>query len=192
MYLMTSMLSKPKLYGLIPNQPHPLASYLAAGKLLHVSVILFVLESYIYAIFLQNALLEASTVWSFFWTICFLFSFVHIFLVIADGWSRFQDYKRAKDQLFLYGFQPRIINQFANSHCQRIACSAAAKDLGFGEEAKEHFDSMGYLWYHLIPEFMMKDPLFFSKRYFWKRTFLEKYYKARFNYRELSLEFQYK
>ena len=186
------MLSKPHLYGLIPRQPHMLISYLVAGKLLHVSVIIFILESFIYGILLQNALLKESTIWSILWSICFLFSFAHIFLVMADGWSRFQDYKRAKDQLFMYGFQLRIINQFANSQCQRTACSTAAKDLGFGEEAKEHFYSMGYRWFHLIPDFMMNDPFFFYKRYFWKRTFLEKYYKSRFNFRELSMELQYK
>ena len=182
------MCSKPHLYGLIPKQPNIITSYLVAGKLLYISVCLFVLESYIYGIFLQNALLKGAMFWSVFWGCLFLFSFAHIFLVMADGWSRFQDYKRAKDQLFMYGYQLKIINKFASSQCQRFAFSTAAKELGLGKEAKEHFYTMGYRWYHLIPDFMVDDPFFFYKRYFWKRTFLERYYKPKFDYHQLSFE----
>ena len=182
------MFSKPHLYGLIPRQPSIIMSYLVAGKLLYISAGLFMLESYIYWNFLQAALIKDVLIWSILWACLFLFSFAHIFLVIADGWSRFQDYKRAKDQLFMYGYQLKIINQFANSQCQRFAFTTAAKELGLGKEAKEHFYTLGYRWFHLIPDFMVKDPFFFYKRFFWKRTFLEKYYKPKFNYHQLAVE----
>lgn len=181
------MISKPHLYGLIPRQPNMLVSYLLSGKLLHLSVGIFVLESYVYWMLLQLALKNELLFWSYVCGTCFMFSFLHIFLVIADGWSRFQDYKRAKDQLFMYGFQLRIANQFANSHCQRTAFITAADDLGLGKEAKDYFYAKGYRWFHLIPDFMMKDPFFFYKRYFWKRTFLETHYTPKFDYRALSM-----
>ena len=84
--------------------------------------------------------------------------------MLADGWSRFQDYKRAKDQLFAYGCRPKILNQFATSQCQRAACITAAKELGFEAETKQHYYDLGYRWYHLIPDFMANDPFFFYKR----------------------------
>jgi hypothetical protein len=171
-----------------PAQPHWSISYWNAGKLLHVSVLLFVLESYFYGRMLQWALAGNHTIWIIVWASCFVFSFAHIFLVIADGWSRFQDYKRAKDQMFMYGPKIRILKQFAASQCQRVACATAAKELGLATEAQEYFSGLGYRWYHLLPDFMVHDPFFFYKRYFWRRTFLEKYYKPRFNYRELSIE----
>jgi hypothetical protein len=176
-------------YIKIPQvQPHWLISYWNTGKLLHVSVLLFILESYFYGRMLQWALAGNHTIWIILWASCFLFSFAHIFLVIADGWSRFQDYKRAKDQMFMYGPKIRILNQFAASQCQRAACVTAAKELGFAGEAQEYYDGLGYKWYHFLPDFMVHDPFFFYKRYFWRRTFLEKYYKPRFNYHELSIE----
>ena len=186
------MSSKPHINDLIPKQPYPVVSYLISGKLLHVSVALFIAESVVYYHLMNMAIQNGVEIWRWIWGICFLFSFAHIFLVLADGWSRFQDYKRAKDQLFMYGFQLRIINQYASSQCQRIAFATAASELGFGEETKDHFYALGYRWFHLIPDFMMDDPFFFYKRYFWRRTFLEKNYTPKFNYRKLSMELHYK
>jgi hypothetical protein len=185
------MSSNSHLHGLIPKQPSRLVSYLVAGKLIHFAVVLFVFEAYIYGILLNLSIIGGSNFWIIFWAILFGFSFIHIFLVMADGWSRFQDYKRAKDQLFIYGFHLKIINQYSGSQCQRTAFSTAAKELGFGKETKEHYYNMGYRWYNFIPNFILKDPFFFYKKYFWKRTFLEKYYKPKFNFQQLYLELQY-
>jgi len=174
----------------IPKQPHWLISYWEAGKLLHVSVILFVMESYLYGSLLLWSIKNEWTFWIFLWFTFSLFSFAHIFLVIADGWSRYQDYKRAKDQLFTYGCNPRILNQFATSQCQRSACIRAAKELGYHKETVQHYNDLGYRWYHLLPDFMVNDPFFFYKKYFWRRTFLEKYYKPKYDFRQISMTLQ--
>lgn len=173
----------------LPNQPSPIVSYLKVGKLLYVSLVLFFLESWIYWIQLEKAYsIKHSTFWSIFWFGFFLFSFVHIILVLADGWSRYQNYKKAKDQFYIYGFKKRIANLYIVSKCQRMAAIVAADELGLGSEIKEHYASKGVKWFHYIPYFMVKDPLFLFRKYFWKRTFLEKEYKSKFNYHKIQLE----
>ncbi|MDT0686190.1 hypothetical protein [Autumnicola psychrophila] len=143
-------------------------------------------ESYLFGRLLKIALLE-SRLWSIiFWGICFLFSFVHVFLIIMDGWSRYQDYKKIKDQFYIYGFHTRIAAHFRGSKCQRTAVIVAATELGFGKKAKSFYQKIGIDNYHFIPEFAVKDPIFILKRHFWSRTFLEKHYEPKFNYRKIS------
>ena len=118
-----------------------------------------------------------------FWLWCLMFSFIHIFLVTMDVWSRFQNYKRVKDHLFQHGFTPKIAEHYRGSKCQRMALVAAAKELGMETEIKQYYSSLGVKWYHFVPQFMIHDPLFPFKKYFWSRTFLEKYYEPKFEFR---------
>ena len=173
----------------IPYQPHYLISYIKVGRLLYYSLFLFILESLFYWVKLKAAVLEASIWITLFWLVCFIFSFVHIFLVMLDGWSRYQNYKRAKDQFYIYGFKKRICNLYIRSKCQRIAALVAAKELGLENEVKEHYSSKGVKWYHYIPYFMIEDHWFLFKKYFWKRAFLEKCYVSKFNFRKLQFQF---
>ncbi|MEH6408662.1 MAG: hypothetical protein V7767_15400, partial [Leeuwenhoekiella sp.] len=165
----------------------PLISYFRVGRLLYYSLLLFILESYFYWSHLSTALNTASRLEIGFWSWCFMFSFIHIFLVIMDGWSRYQNYKRAKDLFYLHGFTHRIANLYIGSKCQRMAAEVAAEELGIGEKVKSHYYEKGIKWFHYIPFFMVKDPLFLIKRHFWKRTFMEKAYTAQFNYREIQV-----
>lgn len=171
----------------LPLQPHPLNSYLRVGRLLHWSLLLFIVESVWYGIGLKQAMEVGSVYVIGFWLGCFLFSMIHIYLVIMDGWSRFQDYKRAKDLFFVYGFQSRIANMYLGSKCQRMAVETAAIELGFESEIDAYFEVRGIKWHHFIPYFMLKDPFFIFKNYFWSRTFLEKNYTPKFNYKALSV-----
>lgn len=170
----------------LPKQPILLVSYWKVGSLLHCSLILFVLESYIYWIQLTNAYLQEGVVHVLFWLWCLLFSFSHIFLVIMDAWSRFQNYKRIKDYFFVYGFKTKIVRHYSGSKCQRNALIVAAKELGLEQEVQKYYRKIGVRWYHFIPYFMIKDPLFLFRKYFWSRTFMEKYYEPKFDFRKLK------
>ena len=128
--------------------------------------------------------------WILFWLSFFLFSFLHIFLVLMDGWSRYQNYKRAKDMLFLYGFQRRIGAMYMGSKCQRMAALVAADELGMKEDMEHYYDECGVKWYHYVPYFMVKDPLFPFRPYFWKRTFMEPNYQSKINFKKLSVQQQ--
>jgi len=171
----------------IPPQPHPLISYFRVGKLLYYSLTLFILESYIYWIYLERAWKNESSWYIIgFWIVYFLFSFFHIFLVMADGWSRHQNYKRAKDLFYDHGYHPRIARLYISSKCQRNAALEAAKELGIMAEVQNYYKICGVKWYHYIPYFMVKNPLFFINSSFWNRTFLEKYYVSKYDYRKLQ------
>ena len=163
-------------------------SYIRVGQLLYYSLVLFILEAYFFWVKLYAAYIESSPLFVVFWLICFLFSFVHIFLVMMDGWSRFQNYKRAKDQFYMYGFNRRTADTYMGSKCQRMAAIVAADELGIAYLVKEHYSKKKVKWYHFIPYFMVKDPLFFFRDKFWSRTFLEKNYKAKFDYHNLQSE----
>lgn len=117
-----------------------------------------------------------------------MFSFVHIFLVLADGWSRFQNYKRAKDQFFIHGFNRKICDTYIGSKCQRMAALVAAEELGLEKQVAGYYQSKGVKWYHYVPYFMVKEPLFLFKKKFWNRTFLESNYVAKFDYHSLAME----
>ena len=174
---------------MIPAQPHPLLSYLKVGKLLYYSLALFILESWVYWYYLEKAWVNQDSYWIIgFWVWSFMFSFVHIFLVLADGWSRYQNYKRAKDLFYSHGFRPRIAQLYISSKCQRNAALEAAKELGIKSQVENYYKKQGVKWYHYIPYFMVQNPLFFLSSHFWNRTFLEKRYVSKYNYRQLELE----
>lgn len=170
------------------KQPSYIVSYLRVGRLLYYSLLLFILEAWFYWIKLVDAYYDSSTLWVLFWVYSFLFSFLHIFLVLADGWSRFQNYKRAKDQFFQHGFNKRIANHYIGSKCQRMAAIVAAEELGIGEEVKSYYIEKGVKWYHYVPYFMIKEPLFLFKRKFWSRTFLEKTYVPKYNFHQMQIQ----
>lgn len=170
----------------IPKQPHPWVSYFRVGRLLHASLLIFILESYIYWVMLKAAISLGNPYWIAFWAWSFMFSFIHIFLVIMDGWSRFQDYKKAKDLFYMYGFRGRLAERFIGSKCQRNAALQAARELGMEQEVRDYYRDRGVLWFHYVPYFMVRDPFFLIRKAFWKRTFMEKHYTPKFDFQEIQ------
>src|SRR5690606_10677269 len=156
-----------------PSQPHILISIWNVNKWLLGALLLFILETVFYYVCLREAVRFRETWMIGFWGWSLMFSFVHIFLVGMDAWSRFQNYKRIKDLLFEHGFSTRIAHQYSGSLCQRMAVRTAAKELGMEAPLIQYYHSLGIRWYHIVPYFMIRDPLFMFKRYFWARTFLE-------------------
>ena len=172
----------------LPKQPPLWVSYYRAGRLLHGALLLFILEALVYFEMLSRVWEGGSLFWIGFWVWSFMFSFVHIFLVVMDSWSRFQDYKKAKDLFFTYGMHSRLAERFIGSKCQRNAALQAARELGLEEDLKAHYQKRGVMWYHYIPYFMVSDPYFMIRKAFWQRTFLEKYYESKFDYHQLELQ----
>jgi hypothetical protein len=161
-------------------------SYFRVGRLLYGALLLFIIESWFYGIQLKEAITSGSVFWIVFWAWSFLFSFIHIYLVIMDGWSRYQNYKRAKDQFFIHGFNEKIAQVYLGSKCQRMAVETAAEELGMKDELLECYRGFGVKWYHYVPYFMIKDPLFLFKKIFWSRTFLEGIYEPKFDYHAIA------
>ncbi len=170
---------------ILPKQTPLIVSYLRVGKLLYISLGLFVAESYFFWQLLLRFNYKDKPLLHILLILCFLFSFVHIFLVLMDGWSRFQNYKRIKDQFYIHGFDVRLAGNYQGSKCQRNAAIIAAKELGMEKEILNFYRKRGVRSFHFIPHFMIQDPFFIFRRYFWSRTFLEKPYKSKFNYRKI-------
>ncbi|WP_345949914.1 hypothetical protein ABDD95_00360 [Mucilaginibacter sp. PAMB04274] len=172
----------------LPKQPSVAISFWNVGSLLYYSSALFMLESFFYWSKFKEAYVNEAILLSLFWLGSVLFAFSHIFMVVMDGWSRYQNYKRIKDYLFVHGFTPKIARLYKGSKCQRTAFLVAARELGMQDEVLRYYRRLGIKWYHFVPHFMIKDPFFLFKKYFWSRTFLEKRYEPKFNYRQLRPE----
>ncbi|MDT3403481.1 hypothetical protein [Mucilaginibacter terrae] len=170
----------------LPKQPPTVVSFWNVGALLYYSTLLFMLETLFYWNKFKDAYADEAVLFSLFWLGSVLFAFSHIFMVVFDGWSRYQNYKRIKDYLFVHGFTPKIARLYKGSKCQRTAFLVAARELGMEDKVISYYRRLGIKWYHFVPHFMIKDPWFLFKKYFWSRTFMEKHYEPKFNYRELS------
>jgi len=103
-----------------------------------------------------------------------------VILCQADALSRFQEFRRLRAILYRYGFRPRFFRLFASSRCQRDAALAAAKQMGHTTQAKIYFRSLGYKWYHILPDTIVRNPLTFFHPRFLKTTFLPKQMSKKF------------
>jgi hypothetical protein len=92
----------------------------------------------------------------------------------ADGICRYHEYIRVFYLLKTYGFRKKFINKVSNSRCQRDAALLAADHAGFLLLVKKHFFSQGYRWYHILPDPVADNPLYFFKPSFLSNTFLPK------------------
>lgn len=108
------------------------------------------------------------------------FFFMNALFSQLDAYSRYQNFKQVRDQLFVNGYQKRIVKPLAKSSCQRVAALMAGKKLQLHDQIKEQYRMMGYRWYHLLPDFIWTTPLFLFHPLFWKTTFLVKRYKSRY------------
>jgi len=107
------------------------------------------------------------------------YGFILLFLAQMDAISRYQNYKRAKDQLYENGFKPRIVQLYMSSRCQRDAVKVAARDLGFHKELACYYETLGYRWFHLLPDFVFYKPFIICTRRYWQRTLFEKKYRLK-------------
>lgn len=105
---------------------------------------------------------------------------VAILFTQLDARSRFQEYKRLRDQLIRYGPDRRIFFSIAGSRCQRDAGLAAARQLGHETACRRIFLTMGYRWYHLLPDFVLYHPGYLLSSAFLRRTFFLPAYTSRF------------
>jgi len=96
-----------------------------------------------------------------------------------DARSRFQEYKRVKDQLTRYGPNRRIFKSVSGSRCQRDAALAAAGQLGYASHCRACYSAAGYRWYHLLPDVAKGHPRFFISAAFWRTTFFMPTYQTR-------------
>jgi hypothetical protein len=164
-----------------------LIRYWKVGKLLHFVAFLaffIALQSYLV---LQNMNGEVSTSVWILWLMIFICFFNMAVLAELDGYSRYQNYKQIKDQIYLNGYQERLLKPLSKSSCQRAAVILAGDELGIKRIIEKYFYDRGYRWYHVIPDFVFKDPLLFFTVYFWRTTFFSPYYKPKIDFNNLVI-----
>jgi hypothetical protein len=165
--------------------------YWKVGKLLHIVAFLAFFIALLSYLVLQNLNTDVSiSVWIA-WLIIFICFFNMAILAELDGYSRYQNYKQIKDQIYLNGYQERLLKPLSKSSCQRAAAMLAGNELGIENKISSYFFNRGYRWYHIIPDFVFSNPLLFFTIYFWRSTFFTPYYKTKFNYDVLLISDSY-
>jgi len=106
--------------------------------------------------------------------------FTLIFFSQLDARSRYQNYKMIKDRFFKYGFDERLLKPFMYSRCQRDAIRIAAREMDFGKEWKGIINKLGFRWYHLLPTFVVRNPLILFTRAYWSKTIFVKTYHSKY------------
>jgi hypothetical protein len=166
--------------------------YWKAGRLLHlVASLAFTMAVFSFITLIKINYHYDSSSW-FIWLAIFIIFFNMAVLAELDGYSRYQNYKQVKDQMFLNGYQERQLNPLLKSSCQREAALLATTELGLGNKVRNYFFAKGYRWYHILPDFLFENPLFLFTGYFWRTTFFAPFYPSKIDYDALEccVEFQ--
>ncbi len=100
-----------------------------------------------------------------------MFSLGVLFCTSSDAYCRFLEYRRFKRLFRRFGFRPKLFRVTGRSRCQRDAMLQAARECGLAAQAAREFQAQGYRWYHLIPDQVMANPLFFFHPRFLRSTF---------------------
>jgi len=103
------------------------------------------------------------------WGLCWL---VVAAFALADGVSRHREYKRIKAMFLKYGFSERILKPLARSRCQRDAALHAARETGHHQAARSYFRDLGYRWYHILPDLVVRNPFAFASPTFLRTSFM--------------------
>lgn len=156
----------------------PVHAYLKAGLLIHMVTLLDIAVLGVFGpdLLWFRAESRSDAVRN---TLILVFPVSVLILSQLDARSRFQSYKRVKDGLFTYGFDPRIVKPVLKSRCQRDAALAAADELGYKDLCLTYFRSKGYRWYHVLPDFVFSNPGLLADSRFWRSTFFSETYRSR-------------
>lgn len=166
---------------------HQFIRYYKVGNFLHI-VALLAFSFDVVAISKLFVLSYSSSPVTYMLWVSVLVIFGSMFVLAElDGYSRFQNYKQVKDQVYMNGYQERLLKPLTRSSCQREAAILACEELGLSIEVKRYFWEKGYRWFHIIPDFVWVHPFFFFSEFFWRTTFFTPHYKPKFNYNDLDL-----
>jgi hypothetical protein len=157
-------------------------SYFLAGKLLHVITLVDLFICMMLMDRIPDIFRDGTVTMRGLYTALLLFVFSLLILSQLDARSRYQNYKQIKDQLFLFGFDTRIMNPVLKSRCQRDAALRAAIELGFAGQCLHHFRLNGYRWYHILPDYVFRKPQFLLSKSFLITTFFTPTYNQRVDY----------
>jgi len=161
-------------------------SYILSGRLLHMITIIELIGVLIFVPIIFNIQIGQNPAFLFLKLAGIIYLISLPIFAQLDARSRFQNYKKIKDQLYIYGFDKRILRHVLKSRCQRDAALIAATELGLKESCTLYFQFYGYRWYHLLQDFVFRKPLFLFTKYFWFSTFFTPGYKPKIDFSNIS------
>ena len=155
--------------------------YLQTGYLLHLMGLFSMIMVYLFGRKVLMLRAGDGNIWSLLINgyVC-LYFFSLIIFSLLDARSRYQNYKMAKDRLFKYGFDVRLLKPFVYSRCQRDAIAAAVKDLDLRREWMELKQNMGFRWYHILPDMVVRNPWLLFTRDYWSKTLFVRRYNLKY------------
>jgi hypothetical protein len=151
-------------------------TFIRAGRLLHF----FFLCSLVFLVISVNQIKFEGYDFISIYGFLSLFFFSWCITTELDAYSRYQNYKIAKDLFYKHGFRPMIAKPFSKSSCQRDAAAEAGRQLGLSDEIEKYFYNMGYRWHHIIPSMLIENPLLFFTKGYWTSTFFVPCYKSKY------------
>ncbi len=155
--------------------------YFQTAYLLHLMAIASIFLSYFFTKEFLILLEISGNSWKL--ILCGIGSIYFFTLILFsqfDARSRYQNYKLAKDRLYKYGFDPRLLKPFMYSRCQRDAIARAAKDLTMQKEWNQLSSELGFRWYHLLPLIVKRNPLVLLTRDYWSKTLFVSTYHSKY------------
>ncbi len=154
--------------------------FVKVASMLHLTSILGLVKFLGFGILSISALESGTRHLFFIYGYFSMFGIVLTLFAQLDAYSRFQNYKLAKDLFFERGFQMRVANLFVRSHCQREAIKIAANDIGIIDELNSYYDRLGYRWFHLIPDIVFHNHRVLFTLNFWNKTLFTPPYKSKY------------
>ncbi len=155
--------------------------FLQAAYLLHLMAMFSIIMVFFFGKRFLNLLEDGGRIWNYIlYGFAGLYFLTLIFFSLFDARSRYQNYKMAKDRLFQYGFDTRLLKPFMYSRCQRDAIRAAAKDLNLEKEFKQLTYKMGFRWYHILPYIVVQNPLILFTKDYWNKTLFVRTYHSKY------------
>ncbi len=138
--------------------------FINVGRFLHLMAFLGCI---MFVLGLLNTVQAINTSFNFtdyLWVYIMIHGLSIPFFSELDAYGRYQNYKQIKDNLYVYGFDRRLIKPFMYSKCQRDAVLAASYDLNCQEQVKAFYYEKGYRWYHILPDAFVNKPLGLKKK----------------------------
>ena len=101
----------------------------------------------------------------------FLFTLPIIIFCLLDIKSRLNEFSHVRNFVKKGGDPKRLVKIYRHSRCQRDAFIFALYGTKFYSECKLELNKLGYKWYHITPDWFMKNPTYIFTTNFWRTFF---------------------
>jgi len=91
-------------------------------------------------------------------------------LGVLDAKSRYKDFKKIKHFFEQYGVREGYMRNLLGNPCLRGCLIHAGNVTGNGTKVRKFIKENGYTFFHILPDYLIQNPLFFVQKGFWKNA----------------------